>query len=131
MARIFANGCFDLLHPGHLSLFEFCQQFGEVIVGVNSDESVRRLKGPKRPILNQEERLYALRSCRFVDEVHIFEEDTPYELIKFLRPDLIVKGSEFEGQKVIGDDLARVIFYQGVWDLSTSQIIRRIMESVD
>ena len=100
-------------------------------MGVNSDESVRRLKGPKRPICNQEERLYALTSCRFVDEVHIFEEDTPYELIKFLRPDFIVKGSEFEGQKVIGDDLAQVIFYQGVWDVSTTQIIRRIMESVD
>jgi len=102
---VFTNGCFDILHRGHLELLEYCStpkpvkdwrewnhSRRKVIVGLNSDKSVRRLKGEGRPINNQEDRKYILESLKFVDEVIIFEEDTPRELIEKINPDLIVKG---------------------------------------
>ena len=97
--KVFTNGCFDILHRGHLELLERCSEIacpamgGWVIVGLNSDDSVRRIKGPDRPINNQEDRLFFLKCLEFVDEVIIFEEDTPARLIRELNPDLIVKGS--------------------------------------
>jgi D-beta-D-heptose 7-phosphate kinase / D-beta-D-heptose 1-phosphate adenosyltransferase len=123
---VFANGCFDLLHPGHISLLEYCATIGYVIVGLNSDASVRRLKGPTRPIMNQDQRKYSLESCRFVDEVHIFDEDTPLELIKKLRPDYIVKGSEFRKDEVIGGEYAEVLLYTPTHDVSTTKILNRV-----
>jgi len=130
LKKVFANGCFDLLHPGHLSLLEYCSTLGRVIVGLNSDDSVLRLKGSGRPIMNQEQRLMALKSCRFVDEVHIFEEDTPIELIRKIKPDLIVKGSEYIGQDVVGQEIASVAYFRATWDVSTSMIINKIREGI-
>jgi D-beta-D-heptose 7-phosphate kinase/D-beta-D-heptose 1-phosphate adenosyltransferase len=123
---VFANGCFDLLHPGHLSLLEYCATIGYVVVGLNSDASVRRLKGPMRPIMNQNQRKYSLESCRFVDEVHIFEEDTPLELIKKIRPDFIVKGSEFRKDQVIGAEYTEVLLFTPTHDVSTTKILNRV-----
>ena len=125
-AVVFANGCFDLLHPGHISLLEYCATIGYVIVGLNSDASVRRLKGPTRPIMNEDQRKYSLESCRFVDEVHIFDEDTPLELIKKLRPDYIVKGSEFRKDEVIGAEYAEVLLFTPTHDVSTTKILNRV-----
>ena len=78
MKTVFTNGCFDILHPAHLRLLEFCKSLGKVVVGLNSDDSVKRLKGPTRPFFSQEDRKFMLESCKCVDEVYIFEEDTPY-----------------------------------------------------
>ena len=125
---VFANGCFDLLHPGHISLLEYCSTVGYVVVGLNSDASVKRLKGQSRPILNQELRAYALRACRFVDEVHVFDEDTPLDLIEKLRPDFIVKGSEFVKSEVIGSHLAEVLIFEGHFDLSTTKILNQVLK---
>lgn len=125
--RVFTNGCFDLLHPGHLSLLSYCSNLGSVIVGLNSDSSVRKLKGTSRPVMSEQERMMALQSCRFVDEVHVFPEETPYRLISELQPDVIVKGAEFRGGPVVGDDIAPIRFFDGVWDISTTTVIDRVM----
>ena len=117
--KVFTNGCFDLLHRGHLNLLQYCYDIGKqadrlilegrvseplskVVVGLNSDNSVRRLKGSGRPIIKQEERKYLLSCLLFVDEVHIFDEDTPRRLIEEMEPDTIVKG----GRPYEGDDAA-------------------------
>ncbi len=125
---VFANGCFDLMHPGHISLLEYCATLGRVVVGLNSDASVKRLKGPSRPILNQTERKYALMACRFVDEVIVFEEDTPLQLIESLRPDFIVKGSEFKKEEVIGGHISEVLLFTGVFEISTTKIVNKIID---
>ena len=95
-------------------------------MGLNSDSSVNRLKGSSRPIMSQIEREYALQACKYVDEVHIFEQDTPLELIEKLRPDFIVKGAEFRKEDVIGLGIAEVLLFKGPFDISTTQIIHRI-----
>ena len=103
---VFTNGCFDILHRGHVSYLEKAKSFGDVlIVGLNSDASVRRLKGAQRPVNSQEDRAYLLAALEAVDYVTIFDEDTPYELIETLRPDILVKGADYEGKEVVGSDL--------------------------
>ena len=103
---VFTNGCFDILHRGHASYLEKAKSFGDVlIVGLNSDASVRRLKGEQRPVNSQEDRAYLLAALEAVDYVTIFDEDTPYELIETLRPDILVKGADYEGKEVVGSDL--------------------------
>ena len=99
---IFTNGCFDILHTGHFKLLKYCKELGHVIVGLNSDRSVKRLKGEKRPIFTQEDRVFMLKSCKYVDKVIIFEEDTPYNLIKSIKPDIIVKGGDYKKEEVVG-----------------------------
>ena len=95
MKIVFTNGCFDILHRGHLELLRYCKTLGSVIVGLNSDESVKRNKGQDRPVNCQEDRKFLLESLVFVDQVIIFEEDTPYNLVKSLSPDVIVKGDDY------------------------------------
>lgn len=126
--KIFTNGCFDLLHPGHLTLLEFCASLGEVTVGLNSDASVRRLKGEARPVIAEAYRKYALESCKWVNEVIIFEEDTPLQLIKKLNPDVIVKGAEYRGMEIIGENIAEIVLFDPVSDFSTSKLIARIRD---
>ena len=125
---IFTNGCFDLLHPGHLTSLRFCASLGYVVVGLNSDESVRRLKGPQRPLMSEQERRFSLESCRWVDEVHIFDEDTPIELIRKVRPDVIVKGYEGQVDGIVGAELADVRLFRPIYDVSTSKLIERVVE---
>ena len=94
---VFTNGVFDLLHPGHVDVLLGARRAGDaLIVGVNSDESVRRLKGPERPVRNAAERCYVLAALSMVDAVVVFEEDTPFELISALRPDVLVKGGDYD-----------------------------------
>ena len=95
MKKIFTNGCFDVLHRGHLELLKKCKEMGYVVVGLNSDNSVKTLKGQSRPFLNQQDREFALRSLKYVDDVFIFDDLTPYNLIKFIQPDIIVKGGDY------------------------------------
>jgi rfaE bifunctional protein nucleotidyltransferase chain/domain len=104
---VFTNGCFDILHQGHVAFLAEASQLGDVlVVGINSDASVRRLgKGPSRPILGEQARANILAACFFVTGVVIFEEDTPFELIKILEPDILVKGNDWPAEKIIGRDI--------------------------
>jgi D-beta-D-heptose 7-phosphate kinase/D-beta-D-heptose 1-phosphate adenosyltransferase len=106
MTIVFTNGCFDVLHRGHIEYLKASRALGaRLIVGLNSDASVWRLK-PGRPINNQDYRRAVLLALRFVDQVEIFEEDTPLGLIKRIRPDIITKGGDYQPENVIGFDLA-------------------------
>lgn len=121
---VFTNGCFDLVHRGHIELLRFAKKQGDyLIVGLNSDESVRRLKGNARPIHNQADRKLVLESIRWVDEVIIFDQQTPYDLIKTIRPDIIVKGGDYTASSVVGNDLAKVVIYPYIKGYSTTEIL--------
>ena len=121
---VFTNGCFDVLHLGHLKLLKFAKQQGDkLIVAINSDESVKRLKGEDRPKFNQEDRKAMLESIAIVDEVIIFTEDTPYDLIKSVKPDIIVKGGDYTVETTVGHDLAEVVIFPRVKDYSTTKIL--------
>jgi D-beta-D-heptose 7-phosphate kinase/D-beta-D-heptose 1-phosphate adenosyltransferase len=103
---VFTNGCFDLLHPGHIHVLEEAKALGDrLIVGLNSDASIRRLKGPRRPILAESDRLLLLKALSCVDLVVIFEEDTPLRLIEVLRPDILVKGADYLPEQVVGREV--------------------------
>lgn len=105
---VFTNGCFDLLHRGHLSLLERARALGDLlVVGLNSDASARRLKGPGRPLVPEEDRAYLLASLRPVDAVTIFDEDTPLALIRALLPDVLVKGADYRPEEVVGAEVVR------------------------
>lgn len=103
---VFTNGCFDILHQGHLSTLEAAKNLGDrLVVGVNSDESVKRLKGQNRPIKDEDTRSAVLAAFSFVDAVVIFEEDTPLDLIKFVQPDVLVKGGDWKVAQIVGSDV--------------------------
>ena len=122
---IFTNGCFDILHTGHFKLLKYCKELGHVIVGLNSDRSVKRLKGEKRPIFTQEDRVFMLKSCKYVDKVIIFEEDTPYNLIKSIKPDIIVKGGDYKKEEVVGCDVAEIKIFNYIDGHSTTNILEK------
>lgn len=129
---VFTNGCFDLLHPGHISLLRQSAAFGDrLIVGLNSDDSVRRLKGPERPIQDEQSRALLLAALQSVDGVVVFDEDTPENLIKAIRPDILVKGSDYRIENVAGAEFVRsyggqVRLVQLVQGCSTTGIATRI-----
>jgi rfaE bifunctional protein nucleotidyltransferase chain/domain len=103
MKVVFTNGCFDVLHPGHIDLLERARSLGDrLVVGLNSDASVRAIKGPGRPIIPQEDRALVLRALRAVDEVIVFDEETPARLIEELGPDVLVKGGDWPVEKIVG-----------------------------
>lgn len=103
---VFTNGCFDLVHQGHIDYLSKARDLGDVlVVGLNTDASVRRLKGPRRPINDEYSRALLLASMLFVDYVVLFGEDTPYELIKTLQPDILVKGSDYRPEDIVGYDI--------------------------
>ena len=128
---VFTNGCFDILHAGHVKYLEVAKNYGDIlIVGVNADCSVRKLKGSTRPINNQDDRAYILASLESVDYVVIFEEETPYELIKLIKPHTLVKGGDYEGKDVVGQDIANELkLVQFVDGKSTTNTIKRIKNS--
>ena len=125
MKRIFTNGCFDILHRGHVELLKYCKALGYVIVGINSDDSIKRLKGKERPFFSQEDRIFMLNSCKYVDEIHIFDEDTPYSLIKKVKPDIIVKGGDYKKEEVVGADISDVEIFNYLEGYSTTKILER------
>ena len=129
---VFTNGCFDLLHPGHISLIrQSAAQGTHLVVGLNSDASVRRLKGPSRPVQNEQSRALLLSALHGVDAVVIFDEDTPLNLVAALRPDVLVKGSDYTVETVVGADVVlaaggRVYLADLVQGCSTTGIVRKI-----
>lgn len=134
---VFTNGCFDLVHAGHISSFRQAREFGDVlVVGVNSDASIRRIKGEKRPIVDLKNRMALLSALECVDFVIPFEDDTPQTLIETIRPDVLVKGKDWEGKEVAGGAFVksiggRVEFIELEQGLSTTNIINKIMKSME
>jgi len=105
---VFTNGVFDLLHPGHVDVLVGARARGDsLVVGVNSDDSVRRLKGPERPVRSEAERAYVLAALEAVDVVTVFDQDTPLELVTFLEPDVIVKGGDYTPESIVGASVVR------------------------
>jgi rfaE bifunctional protein nucleotidyltransferase chain/domain len=130
---VFSNGCFDILHPGHVHTLTHAKALGDVlIVGINSDASVKRLKGERRPILNQGERAVMLAALEAVDYVTTFEEDTPLALIQLLRPHVLVKGGDWSSESVVGREVVeanggRVVLVPYQEGLSTTGVIERVL----
>lgn len=131
---VFTNGCFDLIHRGHIELLRAAHDLGDILtVAINSDDSVRRLKGPQRPIIRQEDRSAILAAICFVDYVLIFEEDTPEEVISVLLPDVIVKGADYEINEIVGREQVessggRVVRIPLLEGYSTERLLRMIAE---
>lgn len=125
---VFTNGCFDILHPGHIHLLKESKKLGDrLIVGLNSDYSVMMNKGANRPILKQEQRKRMLETLEIADEVIIFDEGTPINLIKKIRPDIITKGGDYKVQDVVGHDVAKVVIVPTVENYSTTGVINEIV----
>jgi len=129
---IFTNGCFDLLHVGHVIYLEKARALGDIlIVGLNTDNSVKRLKGSERPLIAEADRARVLASLSSVDAVSLFDEDTPLDLIKAIKPDVLVKGADYRQEEVVGGSFVKS--YQGevvlvplVEDRSTTKIIKKM-----
>ncbi|HKW32449.1 MAG TPA: D-glycero-beta-D-manno-heptose 1-phosphate adenylyltransferase [Candidatus Acidoferrum sp.] len=132
---VFTNGCFDLLHPGHIRGFELARQMGDaLIVGLNSDLSVRQLKGPARPVIPEEERAEILSGLEAVDAVIIFNDLTPREVISRLLPDVLVKGSDWAGDQIVGREEVEaaggcVVSIPFVPGYSSTTILQKIREA--
>jgi D-beta-D-heptose 7-phosphate kinase/D-beta-D-heptose 1-phosphate adenosyltransferase len=127
---VFTNGCFDLLHPGHLKILREAKEMGDkLLVAVNSDASVKRLKGEKRPVMSQQARVEMLAAIDAVDFVAVFEEDTPLEAIKACRPNVLVKGGDYPIDQIVGadivDDVRNVPLVEG---MSTTKLISLLLE---
>ncbi|MCF7869827.1 MAG: adenylyltransferase/cytidyltransferase family protein [Candidatus Omnitrophica bacterium] len=125
---VFTNGCFDLIHPGHIKILKKAKASGDIlIVGLNSDKSVKTNKGKKRPLLNQKARITLLSAIEYVDYITIFDQKTPYGLIKNLQPDVLVKGQDWGKNQVVGRKIAKkVIQVKLAKGYSTTNIINKI-----
>lgn len=129
---VFTNGCFDLLHVGHITLLEDCRRFGtKLVLGLNADSSVSRLKGPSRPIVGENERARVMAALAAVDAVVLFEEDTPLELIRELKPNVLVKGGDYTIETVVGHEEVqayggRVEIVPTVEGFSTTNIVKKL-----
>lgn len=133
---VFTNGCFDILHLGHVDYLEKARQLGSrLVVGVNTDASIRRLKGPERPLQDEMSRARVMASLLFTDAIILFEEDTPYELIKEVQPDVLVKGDDYAPQNIVGHDIVQqrggtVQTIALVNGYSTTRIVEKIKEQL-
>jgi D-beta-D-heptose 7-phosphate kinase/D-beta-D-heptose 1-phosphate adenosyltransferase len=131
---VFTNGCFDLLHRGHVEYLQKAKALGDLlVVGVNTDASVKRIKGEKRPIVGEEDRAHVLAALACVDYVCLFDEETPYELLRILVPDVLVKGADWSIDEVVGKDIVEqaggsVHTIDLLPHRSTTQLIRTIAE---
>ena len=125
---VFTNGCFDLLHSGHVQYLESSKNYGDILIlGLNSDRSVKSLKGKNRPVNSENDRAYLFAALEVVDYVVIFDEDTPYDLISRIKPNVLTKGGDYRGTKVIGDNIAdEIIFIDFIDNKSSSLIIKKI-----
>ncbi|MDQ7038164.1 MAG: D-glycero-beta-D-manno-heptose 1-phosphate adenylyltransferase [Aquificota bacterium] len=130
---VFTNGCFDIVHAGHVDYLEKAKSLGDIlVVGLNSDSSVRRIKGARRPIIPQALRAKVLCGLKPVDYVVIFEEDTPMRLIEAIRPDVLVKGGDWTPDRIVGKELVesyggKVVTVPVEFNISTTEIVERIV----
>jgi rfaE bifunctional protein nucleotidyltransferase chain/domain len=130
---VFTNGCFDILHRGHVEYLAKAASLADImVVGLNTDSSVTRLKGSKRPVQDETSRALILASLSFVSKVVLFDEDTPYELIKFVQPDVLVKGSDYKAEDIVGYDIVtakggEVVTIDIVDGYSTTAIVRKLI----
>ena len=126
---VFTNGCFDLLHIGHVSLFKKAKTLGDVlIVAINSDKSLAGLKGPKRPLVPQKDRTKLLAALSCIDYVVVFGEQTPYELLSKLKPDILVKGGDYKIEDIVGREFVKKVYrYPLVQGKSTTNLIKLIV----
>ena len=131
---VFTNGCFDILHRGHVEYLARAASHGDVmVVGLNSDKSVKNIKGPYRPIQDEKTRALILASLYFVNIVVLFDEDTPYELIKIVRPDVLVKGADYKPEQIVGYDIVKarggeIVTVDLVAGQSTTAIIEKLKQ---
>lgn len=131
---VFTNGVFDIVHRGHVEYLISAKKLGDIlIVGVNSDSSVRRIKGPLRPIVNEQDRAFILSQLTSVDAVCLFDEETPYNLIKAVVPDILVKGADYSLDTIVGRDIVekaggRVQTIDFIPDRSTTNIVETILQ---
>lgn len=131
---VFTNGCFDILHKGHAAYLNLAKSLGDIlVVGINSDNSVKKLKGENRPVNNESDRAFLLDNLKSVDYVLIFNEDTPYNLIKKINPDYLVKGGDWKTEDIVGSDIVtsnggKVISLPFVDNYSTTGILKKILE---
>ena len=129
------NGCFDILHAGHVHILEESRKMGDLlIVALNSDKSINHLKGDKRPIMNQVERAYILSNLESVDHIFIFDEETPENIICEVLPDILVKGSDYKNKEVAGEDCLRknnkkIVLVDLIDGYSSTNVINRILNS--
>lgn len=125
---VFTNGCFDIIHRGHIKLLREAKKLGDIlIVGLNSDNSIKRLKGSSRPINKLSDRIEVLSAIEYVDYIVVFKEDTPYELIKSIKPDYLVKGGDYKVEEVVGREFAKkVVLVKFLNGRSTTNIIKAI-----
>ncbi len=134
---VFTNGCFDILHPGHVALFARARAAGDaLVVALNSDASVRRLKGPDRPVFPEDERAEILAAMRDVDWVCVFDDDTPLGTILEIRPDVLVKGSDWKDKGIVGQEEVEswggeVITVDLVQGHSTTEVVSRVVERLE
>lgn len=132
---VFTNGCFDLLHQGHIDYLAKARSLGDMlIIGLNTDNSIKRLKGNSRPIQDEQSRALILASLLFVDYVVLFDEDTPYNLIKKIEPNVLVKGADYKKEDIVGYDIVelnggKVMTLNYLEGYSTSNIIRKIIQT--
>jgi len=132
---VFTNGCFDLIHLGHVKYFQFAKQQGDIlVVGVNTDSSIRDLKGPTRPIINEQDRIGVLEELESIDYLVRFDDATPLRLIEAIRPDVLVKGADYQKEKVVGWDVVegyggKIALAPLIDGRSTSAVIKRILEA--
>jgi len=131
---VFTNGCFDIIHAGHVHYLNGCKKLGDIlVVGINSDDSIKRIKGEKRPILPLEYRAYVLSNLCAVDYVVPFEEDTPYNLIREIKPDILVKGGDWSIDQIVGKDIVesyggKVLTIPFKFNISTTKIVEEIVK---
>lgn len=131
---VFTNGCFDVLHPGHIEYLSKARDLGtKLLIGLNTDDSVKRLKGNNRPIINEDYRALMLASLHFVDAVVLFDQDTPLELIKLVQPDVLIKGADYKPEDIVGYEV--VTAKGGVVEticlvdgFSTTSLIKKLKE---
>jgi D-glycero-beta-D-manno-heptose 1-phosphate adenylyltransferase len=132
---VFTNGCFDLIHRGHIEYLTAARKLGDyLVIGLNSDKSVRKIKGPNRPIVSQEDRAFVLSALEAVDFVLIFDEPTPEEIIKKILPDVLVKGADWNEENIVGADVVKknggeVVRINFVEGCSSTNIIEAVLKA--
>lgn len=131
---VFTNGCFDIIHRGHVEYLAKAASLGsKMIIGLNTDNSIRRIKGNSRPVMDEYSRAFILSAFIFTDSVILFDEDTPYNLIQYIQPDILVKGSDYKEEDIVGANIVKakggkIVTMDFVPGFSTSSVIKKILQ---